>query len=73
MCALLFTCYVIFRWRGGGDIKILVSDSTSGQDIGIVLYVLVYYVVVCVFSYFDVVPVHTKNNTKADIKNYFVC
>ena len=23
------------------------------------------------FSYFDVVPVHTKNNTKADIKKLF--
>ena len=31
-CTLLFTCYVIFRWGGGG---ILVSDNISGQDIGI--------------------------------------
>ena len=49
------------------------QDVFQDKTLGFVLYVLVFYVVVCVFSYFDVVPVHTKNNTKADIKNYFVC
>ena len=58
---------------GGGNIKILVSDSISGQDIGICIVCFgLLCSCVCV-SYFDVVPVHTKNNTKADIKNYFVC
>ena len=49
--------------RGG----ILASDSISGKDIGICI-VCFGLLVVFVFWYFDIVPTHTKNYTKVDIK-----
>ena len=47
------------------------SDSISGQNVGICI-VCFGLLVVFVFSYFDILPTHTKNYTKADIKKYLV-
>ena len=54
-----------FFSREGG--VILASYSVSGHDIGICI-VCFGLLVVFVF-WFDIVPTHTKNYTKADIKS----
>ena len=52
-----------FFTRGGGG-----RQSISGQDIGICIVCFGLFVVF-VFWYFDIVPTHTKNYAKADIKS----
>ena len=71
---LVYLLQDFLLWGGGGGggegENISVRQQTAFQDktLGFILYVLVCYVAVFVFWYFDIVPVHSKNNTKADIK-----
>ena len=71
--ALCRVCLIqdLLRRGGGGGGGILASDSILGQDIWICI-VCFGLLVVFVLWYFDIVPTHTKNYTKADIKSIWL-